>query len=67
MLAELLKLTIHLLFALVPLLAIDRHSLLLVLKLVLQFEDLLAEFFDLLRELTYLILIFRLLLNIVRA
>lgn len=67
MLAELLKLTIHLLFALVPLLAIDRHSLLFVLKLVLQFEDLLAEFFDLLRELTYLILIFRLLLNIVRA
>jgi len=66
-LAELLKLTIHLLFALVPLLAIDRHSLLFVLKLVLQFEDLLAEFFDLLRELTYLILIFRLLLNIVRA
>ena len=67
MLAELLKLTIHLLFALVPLLAINRHSLLLVLKLVLQFEDLLAEFFDLRRELTYLILIFRLLLNIVRA
>ena len=67
MLAELLQLTIHLLFALVPLLAINRHSLLLVLKLVLQFEDLLAEFFDLLRELTYLILVFRLLLNIVRA
>lgn len=46
-LTKLLKLTIHHLFALVPLLSLDCTVLLFILELVLQFEDLLGQLLNL--------------------
>lgn len=46
-LTKLLKLTIHQLFALVPLLSLDCSILLFILELVLQFEDLLGQLLNL--------------------
>ena len=46
-LTKLLKLTIHHLFALVPLLSLDCSILLFILELILQFEDLLGQLLNL--------------------